>query len=60
MPRGPVPVPEQYALAEEMGVPAEEVAAAIAKVGKNGDGTLCFKFFKSGGPNIIDNRSAHE
>jgi hypothetical protein len=54
---------QQYALAEEVGVSPEEVAATIAKWdrngdGHNGDGILCFGFpHDRGYPNIIDNNA---
>lgn len=50
---------EQLELAEDNGVPASEVYAAIDTIDKNRDTILCFMFLPGGMPNIIDNRSAH-
>lgn len=49
---------EQYELAEEAGVPPEEVVAALEAVDKNGDRVLCFLPLPTGHANVVDNRSA--
>jgi len=48
---------EQLELAEEFGVPEQEVLAAFEAINNNGDDILCFKFLPFGEPNIIDNRA---
>ena len=47
---------EQLELAEELGVPPEEVDATIERLDRNDDTVLCFLFLRDGRPNIIDNR----
>ena len=47
---------QQYELADELGVPREQVDAVIERVDRNDDEVLCFMLLPIGHPNIIDNR----